>query len=72
MHEGRVLLGFGPKREGVVGEVVVQVDQPGDDQRTADIDDGRPVRAWRASLASLGDRNDPAVVADPDPPGEDR
>ena len=72
MQEGCVLLGFGPEREGVVGEMVVQVDQAGDDQRTADIDDVRLVGAWRASLASWGDRNDPAVVADPDPPGEDR
>lgn len=38
MQDGDLLLGLAPQREGVVGEVVVQVDQSRDDHRGADVD----------------------------------
>ena len=60
-----------PQRQRVVGEVVVQVHQPGDHQRTADVDDRCAVRSGRAGRGALRDGDDPVVIPDPDATGED-
>jgi hypothetical protein len=39
MQKRRCLCRLGPQRQRVVGEMVVQVDQPGQHKRAADIND---------------------------------
>ncbi len=64
VREGNPLLGFGPQRERVVGEMVVQVDDAGQHQRVPHVDDGNSGVARRSGGALLGHRVDASVVAE--------